>query len=116
MPLSRILPAPIIGVLTVTLMSLCITFWFIVMFPFIVLRLVPVYRVQRLASNCCVQIATWWVGSDKQLYKLLHGQQGQVEIHGDFKPRSSYLVISNHTAWADIVVLFDVLPLKRGDC
>ncbi|MEK9815911.1 MAG: acetyltransferase, partial [Limnobacter sp.] len=108
-PLSKILPAPVVGVLTVTMMSLCITFWFIVMFPFIVLRLVPVYRVQRVASNCCVQIATWWVGSDKQLYKLLHGQQGQVEIHGEFKPHSSYLVISNHTAWADIVVLFDVL-------
>lgn len=109
MPLSKILPTPVVGVITVTLMILCITFWFIVMFPFIVLRLVPVYKVQRVASNGCVRIATWWVGSNKRLYKLLHGQQGQVEIHGQFKPHSSYLVISNHAAWADIVVLFDVL-------
>ncbi|HEX4855299.1 MAG TPA: acetyltransferase [Limnobacter sp.] len=109
MPLSRILPAPLVGVLTVSLMSLCITFWFIIMLPFILLRLVPVYKVQRVASHCCVKIATWWVGSNKRIYSLLHGRQGQVEIQGEFKPGSSYLVISNHSAWADIVVLFDVL-------
>lgn len=91
------------------LMVVCITFWFIVMLPFILLRLLPVFRIQRLASACCVQIATWWVGSNKLLYKLLHGAQGQIEIRGQFKPGSSYLVISNHAAWADIVVLFDVL-------
>lgn len=90
-------------------MSLCITMWFVIMFPFIVLRLVPVYKVQRVASGICVQIATWWVGSNKNIYKLMHGQQGTVEIKGDFQPGKSYLVCSNHSAWADIVVLFDVL-------
>lgn len=109
MPLSRILPAPVTGALTTTLMSLCITMWFVIMFPFIVLRLVPVYKVQRVASGICVQIATWWVGSNKNIYKLMHGQQGTVEIKGDFQPDKSYLVCSNHSAWADIVVLFDVL-------
>lgn len=109
MPLSRFLPPALTGVITVALMSSCITFWFILMSPFIVLRLAPVYRVQRLASACCVQIATWWVGSNKNIYRLIHGQQGSVEFRGEFKPRSSYLVLSNHTAWADIVVLFDVL-------
>lgn len=93
-------------------MSLCITFWFIVMFPFVLLRVVPVYRVQRVASNCCVQIATWWVGSNKRIYKRMHGQQGQVQVQGQFKPGCSYLVVSNHSAWADIVVLFDVLHRK----
>ncbi|MDH4396236.1 MAG: acetyltransferase [Limnobacter sp.] len=109
MPLSRFLPPGLTGTLTVVLMSSCITMWFIIMLPFILLRLVPVYRVQRFASACCVKIATWWVGSNKKLYALMHGQQGSVEIRGQFKPDSSYLVLSNHTAWADIVVLFDVL-------
>lgn len=109
MPLSRLLPSVLTGTLTVALMSSCITFWFIVMSPFILLRLVPIYRVQRFASACCVQIATWWVGSNKAIYGLMHGQQGSVEFRGEFKPHSSYLVLSNHTAWADIVVLFDVL-------
>jgi len=108
-PVSRFLPAPVVGILTVLFMSACITFWFVVMFPFIVLRLFPLHAVQRYASNCCVKIATWWVGSNKQIYRLMHGQQGQVQIHGQFKPNASYLVICNHTAWADIVVLFDVL-------
>ncbi len=109
MPLSRFLPPALTGAITVALMSSCITMWFIIMSPFILLRLVPAYRVQRFASACCVQIATWWVGSNKSIYKMMHGQQGSVEIRGQFKPNSSYLVLSNHTAWADIVVLFDVL-------
>lgn len=93
-------------------MVTCITFWFIVMLPFILLRLLPVHRIQRIASGCCVQIATWWVGSNKSIYKIMHGSQGHVEIQGQFKTGSSYLVISNHAAWADIVVLFDVLHGK----
>lgn len=109
MPLSKTFPSLLVGVLTATLMTLCIAFWFVVMLPFILLRMVPIDKIKRLASNCCVQIATWWVGSNKQIYKVLHGQQGQLEIQGQFKPHSSYLVVSNHTAWADILVLFNVL-------
>ncbi|HEY1059736.1 MAG TPA: acetyltransferase [Limnobacter sp.] len=110
MALSKFLPKHITGILTVVLMTTCITFWFVVMLPFIVLRLLPVHRVQRWASGRCVAIATWWVGSNKRIYALMHGgQQATVNIRGQFKPHSSYLVISNHSAWADIVVLFDVL-------
>lgn len=112
MPLSRYLPSTVVGVITVTVMTLCITMWFIIMLPFIALRLVPVHRVQRIASACCVKIATWWVASDHFIYRVLHGQQGQWTINGEFKPNRSYLVVSNHAAWADIVVLFDVLHGK----
>ncbi|WP_370262640.1 acetyltransferase [Limnobacter sp.] len=109
MPLSKFLPKPLVGVLTVCAMTVCITFWFVVMLPFIALRLVPIYRVQRWASNACVRIATWWVGSNQGIYALMHGVQGELRIHGDFQPHSSYLVVSNHAAWADILVLFNAL-------
>ncbi|HEX4879963.1 MAG TPA: acetyltransferase [Limnobacter sp.] len=108
-PLSKFLPTPLTGLITVVTMTACITFWFVVMLPFIALRLTPVYTVQRRASNACVRIATWWVGSNQRIYGLMHGHQGQVHLHGQFKPNSSYLVISNHTAWADILVLFNAL-------
>jgi 1-acyl-sn-glycerol-3-phosphate acyltransferase len=107
--LSKIFPAALVGTLTIVLMSLCISFWFVLMLPFILLRLLPIYRIQRLASKFCVQIATYWVGSNQFLYKFLHGSQEHIEINGQFKPNKSYLVISNHKAWADILILFNVL-------
>lgn len=109
MALRSLLPPPLVGLLTVVLMSTCISMWFVIMLPFIAIRLLPNYRIQRWASARCVQIATWWVGSNKAIYALMHGQQGELIIRGQFKPQRSYLVISNHSAWADIVVLFDVL-------
>lgn len=79
------------------------------MLPFILIRLTPVYRVQRFASGICVKIATFWVASNHAIYRLMHGRQGHVEIEGQFEPQQSYLVLSNHQAWADIQILFDEL-------
>lgn len=79
------------------------------MLPFVILRLIPVYGVQRRASGICVQIATWWVGSNQRIYRLMHGHQGSISFGGQFSPNSSYLVVSNHAAWADILVLFNTL-------
>lgn len=105
----RTTPPWLTGVLTVALMSACITFWFVVMLPFIGLRCIPVHKLQRWASDRCVAIATLWVGSNHRIYDAMHGQQGQVRIEGQFKPGSSYLVVCNHSAWSDIVLLFDAL-------
>lgn len=105
----RMLPAPVTGLITATLMTICIVFWFIVMFPFVIMRLIPVSGVQRLASKICVTIATLWVGSNQRIYKLMHGNQGQITIEGEFPTNSSFLVLSNHAAWADILVLFNTL-------
>lgn len=56
-----------------------------------------------------MKIATCWVASNKAIYRFMHGRQGSVEIDGDFEPGQSYLVLSNHQAWADIQILFDEL-------
>jgi 1-acyl-sn-glycerol-3-phosphate acyltransferase len=107
--ISRFLPTWAIGSITVILMSACIGIWFVVMLPFVLVRLTPIYKVQRFASGICVQIATLWVGSNRIIYRLMHGKQGQVRFEGKLSPKQSYLVLSNHQAWADIQILFDEL-------
>jgi 1-acyl-sn-glycerol-3-phosphate acyltransferase len=109
---SSILPPWFIGSLTLGLMIVVLCFWFIVMLPGVLLRAVPIYRVQRLASRFCVQMATNWVGTNARLLRLLHPVQWQIDLEGELDLSRSYLLIANHQSWADILILFDVFHRK----
>lgn len=113
MPVSKVLPPLFTGVITVVCMTVGLLFWFTLFFlPFLLLRLFPGHRLQRYASDRCVAVATRWVGTNQTIYRLMHGQQGHVHIEGELQAGRSYLVISNHRAWSDILILFDTLHGK----
>ena len=110
--LSRVLPKPVIGVLTVVLMVPALLLWTIgTMIPGILLKLVPVFAVQRAGARYCVWCARRWVGTNQLIFRLLHGlpradAYGELSIEGTLEPGRSYLLISNHQSWADILILF----------
>lgn len=106
--IASLLPAWLTGLLTLFSLSAMITFWFLLMLPGVLLRCVPIHRVQRLASRYCVWIARNWVGSNALMLRLLHPVRWQVVMEGEMEPSASYLLVSNHQSWADILVLFDV--------
>lgn len=109
---AALLPAGLTGILTLLATVAVLCFWFLVMLPGVLLRCVPIHRVQRLASRFCVWVATNWVGSNARLFRLLHRVDWQVDIDNSLgaplDPRRSYLLVANHQSWADILVLFDV--------
>ncbi len=111
--LSRVLPKPIIGVLTVALMVPSLLLWTIgTMIPGILLKLVPVFAVQRAGARYCVWCARRWVGTNQLIFRLLHDlpkadAYGELSVDGTLDPCKSYLLISNHQSWADILVLFN---------
>ena len=110
--LSRVLPKPVIGTLTVALMVPSLLLWTIgTMIPGILLKLVPVFAVQRAGARYCVWCARRWVGTNQLIFRLLHGlpradAYGDLRIDGGLEPGKSYLLISNHQSWADILILF----------
>ena len=110
--LSRVLPKPVIGVLTVALMVPSLLLWTIgTMVPGILLKLVPVFAVQRIGARYCVWCARRWVGTNQLIFRALHGlpradAYGDFSIDGELQPGKSYLLISNHQSWADILILF----------
>lgn len=110
--IASFLPAPLVGLLTLFSFSAMLVFWFLLMLPGVLLRCVPVYRVQRLASRYCVWIARNWVGSNVLMLRLLHPVRWQIVMEGDMHPAKSYLLISNHQSWADILVIFDVFHCR----
>ena len=123
--ISMLLPPWFVGILTFATMFVALIVWFAAMLPGILLKLLPFYRVQRLASRYCVWIARNWVASNQLIYRLLHDvanpvAYGEVEFNASLDPGRSYLLLSNHQSWADILILFDAvsythltLPTKR---
>ena len=106
--IATVFPAWFTGVVTLLSLIVSITFWFLMMLPGVLLRCVPVPRLQRLASRYCVRVATNWVATNVLLLRLLHRVNWEVDLEGDLDPKRSYLLVANHQSWADILVLFDV--------
>jgi len=106
---SILLPGYLVGIIKFTMMLAVLLFWFAAMLPGVLLKLLPVTAVQRAASRYCVWIAAQWVGSNHLLYRFIHPMQWDIDVRGRMEPGRSYLLISNHQSWADILVLFDLL-------
>lgn len=113
--IGRYLPAPLVGALTLILLILMVILAVIPFFlPIGLLKaLIPIPAWRRWMTAILVWIgAVPWAGSNRVIFTLLHGRRGNVEIDGRLDPRHSWLLISNHQSWGDILLLFDVLYLK----
>ena len=112
---ARWLPAPLVGVLTFALMVVVLLLLVIPFFlPVAILKvLVPVPAWQHRMTSILVWIAAVpWVGGNKLIYTCLHGRRSNVVVDGVLDSRRSWLLVSNHQSWADILLLFDVLYLE----
>lgn len=110
--MKRWLPAPVIGVLT----FLAMLFWLLAvvvppMLPLAVLKLLlPVPALRRLLGDWIGWLAnTLWLAGNHAIFRALHGPRQHVVIEGSLDPQRSWMVVSNHQSWADILILFDVL-------
>ncbi len=108
--LSRLLPRPLIGILTILLMLLSLFIASGLMIPAMLLKLLPIFALQRLCSRYCVACARLWVRMNQLVYRALHplpaaSCYGRLQIDGVLLPGRSYLLIANHQSWADILIL-----------
>ncbi|MDB5987630.1 MAG: acyltransferase [Nevskia sp.] len=108
--IRRHLPAALIGVLTGTAMIL----WLLlsaglILLPLAILKtLLPVPPLQRWLLRAMVWIAgVYWVGGNSAIYTALHGPRSGYRLDAALDPQSSWLIVSNHQSWADILILFD---------
>lgn len=112
-------PAPVVGVLTVATMFVVLMFWGGLLFvPVALLKLLcPLPALRGSLGRVLEAIADGWVASNHHVFRTLHGQRQRVVFDAPLDRHRSWLVISNHQSWADILLLFDVLygraPLPR---
>jgi len=108
--LRRWLPAPVIGALTFLAMVVSVTFWggFVCTPLAIVKLLVPGASARLRVTQLIVAVGAGpWVATNHALFLLLHGRTTARVFEESFDPERSWLLISNHQSWADILILFD---------
>ncbi|MBI3171099.1 MAG: acyltransferase [Hydrocarboniphaga effusa] len=107
--LSLLLPPSLLALIAALALITTTTAAFLVLLPFALLKFMVPLRGFRGACNDLINaIALHWVEINRLLYELLYPQAWDVEIGGELDPSKSYLLVSNHQSWADIMVLVDV--------
>lgn len=107
---SVLFPGWLVGCMTFLVMLVVLLFWGgMLLLPFALLRvLLPIPGLRELLSKLVVGCATQWVASNQLVFRVMHAPQWQLDWRAQLDPKKSYLLISNHQSWADILILFDL--------
>lgn len=100
------LPSFIKGPLGALLVIINTVFWSIPLLLTALLKvLVPIPAWRKLCANAMVVMAESWIRVNNVVTDLTQRIEWDVQLPADLDHSRSYLVISNHQSWADIVVL-----------
>jgi len=104
------LPAPILGALSGSLIVLNTMLFFVLLLPFIALKLlVPYHPFKVYISQRMMSLAQVWCTFNSGIMALTQKTQWEITGVENLNMQGTYLVTSNHYSWADIFVLQHVL-------
>ncbi len=97
------------GVVTITLMSLNVIAWCLVLFSVALAKLlVPIPAWRRWLSRAMTGLAEGWIGTNNAIFRLFGLLPIAAQGLAGLSTREWYLVVSNHRSWVDILVLQSV--------
>lgn len=99
------LPAFLRGVISLLLLILNTLFWFSLLFPCALLKLLPVAALQRFMTRVMIRIAEAWMLCNSGWMRLAGHTRWDVQGRERLDRDGWYLVTSNHQSWVDILVL-----------
>ncbi len=107
------LPVPIRFILSSGMFALNTAFWCLLIYPFAFLRLIlPFKFVRNFTAEVMIWIAETWVSINNLNLDVFQNVNWDIELPADISHEKSYLVISNHNSWMDIVIVQKVLNRK----
>jgi 1-acyl-sn-glycerol-3-phosphate acyltransferase len=107
--ISILLPAPVVGLLTAILVLAAVAFWGgLINLLGLLKLLLPWQPAQNVLRRVAVGFAENWAATIQLISRLLHAPEWDVDWRGQLDPRKSYLLVSNHQSWADILILVDL--------
>lgn len=108
--LSPLLPPTLLALLIGLVIAATTTGAFLLFLPFVAIKLlVPVAGVRRACTENMFAIAHQWATLNALIYRLAYPIAFEVDVRGTLDPSRSYLLMSNHQSWLDIMLLFDQL-------
>ncbi len=97
------------GVTTISLMTLNVTGWCVLLFLVALAKfLLPVPAVRRRLSRVMTGLAEGWIGTNNALFRAMDALPLDARGLEGLSTREWYLVVSNHRSWVDILVLQSV--------
>lgn len=104
--LAKILPAQLVGAITLFLHTLNTFFWFgpIILFALVKL-LLPLNFITRGCTHALNFFASSWISVNTLVTKMTKPIDWQVSIPDNLSTNDWYLVIANHQSWVDILAL-----------
>ena len=107
--LSLLLPPSLVAGLAFLALILTPVVGFAALMPFALLKFaVPVRGFRRACSELAVAGAQLWIILNRLVFRLFYPVAWDVDLHGEFDPGRSYLLVCNHQSWIDILLLADV--------
>jgi 1-acyl-sn-glycerol-3-phosphate acyltransferase len=108
--LNSLLPAPVRGVIAVTLLALNTIFWCALLFVFALVKLaLPFDGIRKRVDPLLNGIATCWIACNSGWMALTQQTRWDVQGIDSLRHDGWYLVNCNHQGWADIFVLQHLL-------
>ncbi len=102
----QFLPAPVIGVIMLSLLIVNTVFWAIPVYVCIFFKLLlPRGPVRDWVSRMAAWLAQTWAAFNSTLVDTLLAVKWDIRIDAKLDPKGQYLVCANHQSWNDIVVV-----------
>ncbi len=100
------LRGPVLGTISLILLSLNTILWSLFLFPMALIKLlIPLKFWQRICGTILNRIALNWILFNNAILKITRPIKWEIEGLDGLSTKEWYLVISNHQSWTDIVVL-----------
>ena len=94
------------GVVTVSLMTINVIAWCLVLFTVAIAKFIlPIPAWRRWLSRAMTALAEGWIGTNNAIFRLMGSLPLDPRGLEGLSTREWYLVVSNHRSWVDILVL-----------
>ncbi len=111
--LYRLLPAQLLGALSLFLHTINTLFWSIpILVIAIVKLLLPISPITKLCNYLLNFFATSWISINTLINRITKSIDWQVSLPQNLSTKEWYLVIANHKSWVDIFALQQSLNRK----
>ncbi|MCW8879926.1 MAG: acyltransferase [Kangiellaceae bacterium] len=111
--LAKIIPAPLLGALSLFLHTINTFFWFAPIIVFAVVKLLlPVAQITQVINHLLNFFASSWIYCNSLINSLTKKIDWQISIPQDLSTKQWYLVIANHQSWVDILALQQIFNQK----
>lgn len=108
--MSRFLPAPLVAILFFTVLASYTAVWCLMLtLVGLILRMAPGTGWASWCRKHRLWIFTSWAWMTRQMYRIFHHGKIEVNLPKDLNPQDWYMIVSNHTSWADIPLLIAFL-------